>query len=155
MKINNIFTSIAKSKYGQKVYKYILDPKKDKFWNETMPLIETSVASLCYIGATAVQKDIDSDSKKAMQWQNVLSWAFSLMLSRPLNRKVTKFGEQIIKNLKPELMKDGHKVLDGIKVGLPILNVTLINRFLLPTIFVPISSVIRNKIKEKKLDINA
>lgn len=145
----NPFTSIAKSKWGQKIYKNILDPSKDKFWNNTMPLIETSVASLCYIGATAVQKNIDDKSKKAMQWQNVLSWVFSLAISAKLNKSVTKFGEKIIKGLKPELMTDAHKVINGIQVGLPIAVVTLINRFALPTVFVPISSVIRDKLDIK------
>ena len=144
MKIDNIFTKIAKSKYGQKIYKKMLDPKKDGFWNNTMPLIETSVASLCYIGATAVQPKIDDKSKKALQIQNVLSWVASLVLSGALNRGVNNVGNGIIKHLKPELMNDGHKIINAIQVGLPILSVTLINRFLLPTLFVPMSSKIRD-----------
>lgn len=144
MKIDNIFTKIAKSKYGQKIYKKMLNPKKDGFWNNTMPLIETSVASLCYIGATAVQPKIDDKSKKALQIQNVLSWIASLVLSGALNRGVNKAGNGIIKHLKPELMNDGHKIINAIQVGLPILSVTLINRFLLPTLFVPMSSKIRD-----------
>ena len=144
MRIDNIFTKIARSKYGQKIYKKMLDPKKDGFWNNTMPLIETSVASLCYIGATAVQPKIDDKSKKALQIQNVLSWVFSLLLSGALNRGVNKAGKGIIKHLKPELMEDGHKVINAIEVGLPILSVTLINRFALPTLFVPMSSKIRD-----------
>jgi hypothetical protein len=156
--IGNFFSRIAKSKLGQKIYKNILDPKKDTFWNNTMPLIETSVASLCYIGATAVQKNIDDKSKKAMQWQNVLSWAFSLVIAGSLNKGVTKVSKGIIKHLKPELMADAHKVTNGIQVGLPIAVVTLINRFILPTAFVPISSIIRDTVdkrENKKLDIKA
>lgn len=149
MKIDNIFTRIAKSKYGQKIYKKMLDPKKDGFWNNTMPLIETSVASACYIGATAIQTNIDDKSKKALQIQNVLSWVFSLLLSGALNRGVNKAGKGIIKHLKPELMEDGHKVINAIEVGLPILSVTLINRFALPTLFVPMSSKIRDYNKKK------
>lgn len=150
----NIFTRIARSKWGQRVYENILDPKKDKFWNNTMPLIETSVASCCYIGATAVQKNIDDKSKKAMQWQNVLSWGVSLLIAGALNRNVTKAGEGIIKHLNPDLIKDAHKVVNGLQVGLPIAVVTLINRFALPTLFVPLSSKIRDGIdKVKSIDI--
>lgn len=145
----NPFTTIAKSKVGQKVYKSALDPSKDKFWNNTMPLIETSFASSAYIIATQSQKDIDDKSKKAMQWQNVLSWVFSIGISARLNKSVTKFGEQLVKHLKPEVIPDSHKVINGIKVGLPIAVVTLINRFVLPTVFVPISSVIRDKLDYK------
>lgn len=156
--IGNFFSKIAKSKIGQKVYKKILDPSKDTFWNNTMPLIETSVASLCYIGATAIQKNIDDKSKKAMQWQNVLSWGASLILAGSLNKGITKASKGIIKHLKPELMNDSHKIINGIQVGLPIAVVTLINRFILPTAFVPISSVIRDTVdkrENKKLDIKA
>lgn len=155
MKIPNIFTKIAKSEWGQKVYKKALDPKNDGFWNSTMPLLETSCASICYIGATAMQKNIDDKSKKAMQIQNLLSWGFSLLIAGSLNRGVRNFGKSIIKNLRPELMEDGHKVVNAIEVGLPIISITLINRFLLPTIFVPLSSKIRDFVDrrgEKKLD---
>lgn len=148
-KINNIFTSIAKSNLGQKVYKNMLDPKKDKFWNNTIPLVETTTASICYIGATAVQKNIDDKSKKALQWQNVLSWGVSMVLGSKLNKKASKMGEKIIGGLKPELVPDMKKVVNGLQVGLPIATVTLINRFALPTLFVPISSIIRDKLDFK------
>lgn len=155
MKINNIFTRIASSKLGQKVYKKILDPSKDNFWNNTMPLIETSVASTCYIVATQIQPKIDKKSKQAMQIQNILSWIFSVVLASVLNKGVNKCGKEIVKNLKPELMQDAHKIINGIEVGLPILSVTLINRFALPTLFVPISSKIRDFVDKNKLDIKA
>lgn len=145
----NPFTTIAKSKVGQRVYKSILDPSKDTFWNNTTPLLETTAASACYIISTQVQKDIDDKSKKAMQWQNVLSWVFSIGISAKLNKSVTKFGEQLVKHLKPDIIPDSHKVINGIKVGLPIAVVTLINRFILPTVFVPVSSVIRDKLDTK------
>ena len=145
----NPFTTIAKSKVGQRVYKKILDPSKDTFWNNTTPLLETTAASACYIISTQVQKDIDDKSKKAMQWQNILSWIFSIGISAKLNKSVTKFGEQLVKHLKPEIIPDSHKVINGIKVGLPIVVVTLINRFVLPTVFVPVSSIIRDKLDHK------
>ena len=145
----NPFTTIAKSKVGQKIYQSVLDPSKDKFWNNTLPILETSASSICYIAATQVQKNIDDKSKKAMQWQNILSWVFSIGISAKLNKSVTKLGEQLVKHLKPEVIPDSHKVTNGIKVGLPIAVVTLINRFILPTVFVPISSVIRDKLDYK------
>ena len=54
-------------------------------------------------------------------------------------------------------MNDGHKVINGIKVGLPIAMSLLVSRFLVATALVPISSVIREGVKKhkenKKLDI--
>ena len=156
MKIGNIFTKIAKSETGQKIYKKVLDPKHDKFLDNTLPIIESGVVSSFYIISTAAQKKIDDDSRKALQIQNLLSLAFSVGLAIPLNKKVGKVGEKIIKNLKPEIMEDGHKVVDGIKVGLPILNSILISRFLVATALVPASSKIRDAVKkDKKLDYKA
>lgn len=156
MKIDNVFTRLAKTKIGQKVYKKVLDPKHEKFLDNTLPIIESGVISGFYIASTAVQKKIDDDSRKALQIQNVLSLLFSVGLAIPLNKKVGKIGDKIVKNLKPEIMEDGHKVVDGIKVGLPILNSILISRFLVATALVPASSKIRDSVKkEHKLDVTA
>lgn len=156
MKVGNIFTKIAKSKMGQKIYKEVLDPKHDKFLDNTLPIIESGVISGFYMASTAMQKKIDDDSRKALQIQNVLSLLFSVGLAIPLNKKVGKMGEKIVKNLKPEIMEDGHKVVDGVKVGLPILNSILISRFLVATALVPASSKIRDAVKkDKKIDYKA
>ena len=156
MRVGNIFTKLAKTQAGQRVYKEVLDPKHQKFLDNTLPIIESGVVSSFYIASTAMQKKIDSDSRKALQIQNVLSLAFSVGLAIPLNKKVGKIGDKIIQNLKPELMKDGHKVVDGIKVGLPILSSILISRFLVATALVPASSKIRDAVKkDKKLDYKA
>lgn len=156
MRIDNVFTRLAKTKTGQKIYKEVLDPKHEKFLDNTLPIIESGVISGFYIASTAVQKKIDDDSRKALQIQNVLSLLFSVGLAIPLNKKVGKIGEKIVKNLKPEIMEDGHKVVDGIKVGLPILNSILISRFLVATALVPASSKIRDSVKkEHKLDVKA
>lgn len=155
MKVGNIFTKIAKSNLGQKIYKNVLDPKNDKFLDNTLPIIESAVVSSFYIASTAMQKKIDSDSKKAMQIQNVLSLLFSVGIAIPLNKRVGKFGDKVIQHLKPELMQDGHKVVDGIKVGLPILNSIVISRFIVAVGLVPLSSKIREFVKgrsQKKLD---
>lgn len=156
MKVGNIFTKIAKSETGQKIYKEVLDPKHEKFLDNTLPIIESGVISGFYMASTAVQKKIDDDSRKALQIQNVLSLLFSVGLAIPLNKKVGKMGEKIVKNLKPEIMEDGHKVIDGVKVGLPILNSILISRFLVATALVPASSKIRDAVKrDKKIDYKA
>ena len=148
MRVENIFTKFAKTKVGQKIYKEVLDPKHEKFLDNTLPIIESGVISGFYIASTAMQKKIDDDSRKALQIQNVLSLAFSVGMAIPLNKRVGKFGDKIIKHLKPELMEDGHKVVDGIKVGLPILNSIVISRFLVAVGLVPLSSKIRDDIKE-------
>ena len=149
MKVGNIFTRIAQTKVAQKFYKKLLDPKNDKFLDNTLPIIESGVVSSFYIISTAMQKKIDEDSRKAMQIQNVLSLLFSVGMAIPLNRKVGEIGSKIIKHLKPSLMEDGHKVVDGIKVGLPILSSIVISRFIVAVGLVPLSSKIREAVKSR------
>ena len=150
MKIGNIFTKIAQTKTAQSIYKKVLNPKHAKFWDNTLPIIESGVVSSFYIISTAMQKKIDDDSRKAMQIQNVLSLLFSVGMAIPLNKKVGELGTKIVKHLKPELMADGHKVIDGIKVGLPILSSIVISRFIVAVGLVPLSSKIREFIKRGK-----
>ena len=150
MRVDNIFTSIAKSKGGQKFYKKVLDPKNAKMMDRILPVCETIVTSSFYVAATAMQPKIDKESKEAMQIQNILSLLFSVGLSIPLNKKVSQFGEKIIENLKPELIPNANKVMDGIRVGLPILNSIVISRFIVAVGLVPLSSKIRNEIQKRK-----
>lgn len=160
MKIGNFFTRLANSEWGKKFYKTVLDPGKEKWMDRNLPIIESATISSFYILSTAVQPKIDKDSKTALQIQNILSFVASVGLSIPLNKGISKFGDKIIKHLKPELMEDGHKVVDGIKVGLPIVNSLLVSRFLVATALVPLSSVIRDTVKnnkgaKNKLDVKA
>lgn len=91
-----------------------------------------------------------------MQIQNVLGMLLSVGATIPLNKKVGKFGDKIIWNLRPDLRKDGYKVVDGVKVGLPILNSIMVSRFLVAIGFVPWSSKIRGSVKKgKELDVVA
>lgn len=148
--LSNIFTNIASSKVGQKFFTNVLNPKNDAFWNQTLPIIETSAATVAYIINTQVQKDIDEKSKKALQIQNILSWVISLGISMPLNKKLGKVTNDISKNLKPELIKDFEKVRQGLGTFAPLTLVTVLNRAIIPSVLVPISSVIRDKHDQKK-----
>jgi hypothetical protein len=158
-KLNNIFTTFAKSSAGKKFYKNILTPSKDTFLNNHLPIIESAVVTAFYCTSTAVQKDIPPENRKSIQIQNVLSFIISAATAMPLNKMATKFGEQVIKSLKPEVIPDVHKCIDGIKVGLPMVTTLLISRFAVAVGLVPLSTVIRNKIDKtaqmsKKSELN-
>lgn len=146
----NAFTKIASSKQGQQLYNKILNPKYDSFWNQTMPIVETSVATVAYILNTNAQKNIDKKSKKAIQIQNILSWVVSLGISIPLNKQLDKFTKSVERGLNPALVKDFHKVSQGLNIIAPLVSVTLLNRAILPSVLVPVSSVIRDKYESKK-----
>lgn len=158
-KISEMMAKFAKSKTGQKAYKYILKPDKETFLNNTLPLIESAVCTGSYIYATASNKKIPDEQKPILQWQNVLNGVIGIAVSGRMNKWISKKGSQIIKGLKPELIKDFDNVVTGVKVGLPILMTSLIMRFGVSYATVPMSeaakkidSVFRPK---KKLDVDA
>lgn len=159
MKVPSIHETIAKmaqSKLGQKAYKYILSPDKETFLNNTLPLIESAVCTGSYVYATASNKDIPKEQKPILQWQNVLNGVIGIAVSKRLNKWVSKKGQEVIKGLKPELVKDFDNVVTGVKVGLPILMTSLVMRFGVSYLTVPISSVAKKLDnlfkKDKKLD---
>lgn len=149
--VSDLFAKMASSKTGQKIYKKLLNPKNDAFWDETLPIVESTVATTAYIiNAELGAKDVDRKSKNAIQIQNVLSWVISVAISIPMNKKINKFTKAIEKQLKPELMEDFHKVSKGLAIAGPLLAVTVLNRALIPSVLVPISSIIRDKHEQHK-----
>lgn len=149
MKINNIFTRFAKSNLGKKIYRNVLHPNREQFLNNHLPIIESAVVTGFYMFSTQVQKDIPKENKKSIQIQNVLSFLVSAGTAIPLNKQATKLGKGIIKHLKPELIKDGHKVVEAIEIGMPMLTTLLISRFLVAVGLVPLSTKIRNMFNSK------
>ena len=144
--ISKVMAKIAKSEAGQKAYKYILNPNKETFVNNTLPLIESAVCTGSYIYATASNKKIPEENKPILQWQNVLNGVIGIAVSGAMNKWVSKKGEQIVKGLKPELIKDFEGVVAGVKIGLPILMTSLVMRFGVSYATVPMS------VMAKKLD---
>lgn len=149
-----LIQKIALSKWGQKFYKYATDPKNEKFFATTLPSLETVVATSCYVWATARQKDIDEDRRALLQWQNVGSGVVGFCLGSWLNRKSYNYVEKIIPKIKPELIPDVHKVVTGLRVGIPALVTMLLMRCVAPSVTAYLSGkaeeVRRAKRDEKK-----
>lgn len=154
MKISKILANIANSKPGQKFYKWACDPNKEKFFNNTLPQVETVLSTACYVWSTARQKDIDKERKQLLQIQNVGSGVAGLVIASAANRKVSKFGEELIKELDPKKIdpKSIRKISTGIRVASPILITGFIMRFALPTILAGFSGKIMDKVREKKTE---
>lgn len=152
--VSDLLTRMAKSKTGQKVYKTLLNPDKETFLNNTLPLIESAVCTGSYCYATAHDKKIPEAQKPALQWQNILNGAIGIAVSGRMNKWVSKQGAKVIKDLKPELVKNFDEVVNGVRVGLPILMTSLIMRWGVSTLSVPVSEKIK-KLGSKKVDIQA
>lgn len=152
MKISKIFEAIAKSKAGQKFYKWCASPGKDKFLNNTLPTLETAFSTGCYIWSTAKQKNIDDDRRRLLQYQNVLSGGVGMILGTAANRWVSKQSEAIIKDLDPKVLdpKAIRKVSTGLRVGLPIAATSLLMRWVIPTIIAGVSGKLMDREREKR-----
>jgi hypothetical protein len=148
----------ANSKLGLKLYKWASSEKGQQWLYNSLPTLETVVATSCYVYATERQKGLNRREKNVLQWQNVLPAVIGMIIGTYLNRKVFNFGEAIIKHLKPELVPDAHKIMGGIRVATPICTTALLMRWALPVATAFVSGEIeefKSKRKEKKLDIKA
>lgn len=160
MKVSRIFEAFAKTKAGQKIYKWCADGNHDKFLNQTLPQAETVLSTCCYVYSTAKQKNIDEDRKNLLQIQNVGSGLIGLVLAGAANRWVGKQGEAIIKDLDTTKIdpKSIRQMSTGIRVILPIATTALVMRFILPSILAGFSGKMMDKVREyreRKVDIKA
>lgn len=150
MKIRSIENIFLNKKF-QEFYKKCTLPKSEKFINSYLPVCESALCTGAYVFATARDKGINKERKPILQWQNVLSGIFGMTLSAGLNKRVGKMSSKIEKGLNPELIKDFNKVRNGLFVGLPIMSTTIIMRFFMPLISVPLSDVANYIVNKKKL----
>lgn len=158
MKVSKIFENIAKSKTGQKFYKWACEPKSEKFLNTNLPQIETVLSTACYVWSTAKQKNIEKEQKDLLQIQNIGSGVIGLAIGGAANRWIGKKTEEIIKDLDPKKLdpKAIRKISTGLRVFAPICSTAIVMRFLLPSILAGVSGKMMDKKREQqKLDIKA
>ena len=152
MRVSRILEKVAKSKQGQKFYKWCSEPGKDKFLNNTLPQVETVLSTCCYVWSTAKQKNIDKDRKQLLQIQNVGSGIIGLGLSSAANKWIGNQTESIIKDLDTTKLdpKTLRKVSTGLRVISPILTTALVMRLFIPTMLACFSGKVMDKVREKR-----
>ena len=161
MKVSSIFESIAKTKTGQKFYKWCASPGKDKFLNNTLPTVETVVSTGMYCYSTAKQKKIDKDRRKLLQYQNVLSGLAGVVLGTVANRWISNQTESIVKDLDPKKLdpKVLRKVSTGLRIMAPLMTTAILMRLIIPTVIAGVSGKIMDKERaaraQNKLDTKA
>lgn len=157
MKVNPL-KSFFESKTMQNFYKKACDPKRDAFFNNTLPTLETAVSTAFYCFATEKQKDIPREQKNVLQWQNVLSGVAGMAIGSVANRKVTKFANKLVPLIDKEHVEDVHKVVAGTKVVLPLIATALLMRLVMPVVVAQASTMIedhRRAKKNQKIDVKA
>ena len=155
MKVNPI-KAFFESKPVQNFYKKVCDPKRTDFFNEKLPLIETAFATACYVHSTNKRKEIPSEQRRVLQYQNILGGVAGIALGGYLNKKVTKFANKLAPKVDKNIV-DIHKVEAGIRIFLPLAVVSCIMRLALPVITAQMSTMMedRNRAKKNKLDVKA
>ena len=155
MKVNPL-KWFFETKAVQKFYKRACDPKNAGFYNNTLPTLESLASGAMYVYMTEKQKDIPREQKNVLQYQNVLGTIGGMALGSYLNRKVTKFADQLAPKIDKDIV-DVHKVKSGICVGLPILATAVVMRFLVPIATAQVSTMIDDyrRAKKNKLDVKA
>lgn len=152
MKVNPL-KWFFESKPVQKFYKKACDPKNAGFFNNTLPTLETLASTACYVVATERRKDIPREQKNVLQWQNVLSGVAGMAVGSYMNRKVSKFANELAPKIDKKIC-DVHKVEAGLKVGLPLLATALIMRFVMPIVTTQASTMIEDYRRAKKAKLN-
>lgn len=155
MKVNPI-KAFFESKPVQNFYKKVCDPKHADFFNEKLPLIEIALATACYVHSTNRRKEIPPEQRRVLQYQNILGGVAGIALGGYLNKKVTKFANELAPKVDKNIV-DIHKVESGIRIFLPLAVVSCIMRLAIPVLTAQMSTMIedRNRAKKNKLDIKA
>ena len=160
MKISKIFEAFAKSKAGQKFYKWAASPGKDRFLNNTLPQVETVLATSCYVWSTAKQKNIEKEQKDLLQIQNIGSGVVGIAVGTAANKWISNQTDAIVKDLDPKKLdpKSLRKVSTGLRVIAPILTTAILMRCIIPTALAAMSGKMMDKkreVQEQKLDVKA
>lgn len=152
MKVSRILESFAKTKVGQKIYKWCGDGNHDRFLNNTLPQIETILSTSCYVWSTAKQKNIDSDRKQLLQIQNIGSGLVGLALGTAANHWVSNQTDKIVKDLDVKKLdpKALRKVSTGLRVGLPLITTAIIMRMFIPVCLAGFSGKVMDKVRENR-----
>lgn len=150
MAINPV-QSFATSKTGQRFYKWLCDPKKERFFNCTLPTVESAIATAAYIASTEAQSNIPREQKNLLNWQTILSGAIGMTIGSALNKRVTKFADKVIPKINKNI-EDVHKIKTGLAIALPLAATALVMRFVMPVVTAQASAIIEERRRKASLN---
>jgi len=149
-----MINKIALFKPIQNFIKKTKSPEFYKRLNNTLPLIESSFATICYSGAIWQNKTIEEDRKMPLQWQNLICGSTGILASKKINDIITIHQEKLIKELNNYNIPKINNIIKGIKILLPLVITSFMLRFLIPIISTPISTFIELKRNKGKNNAN-
>ena len=145
-------TKFAKSGVGTNLYKWGTSEKGKKWLCESLPLIETGIATATRVYATEKQK-LNRREKNILQAGHIVPAIFGIGIGSLLNKKVYDFGSKVGDYLDPKKVGDVKKVKGAIQVLGPICTTAFLMRFALPVITAVVSGEVAEKRAKKKLDV--
>lgn len=138
-----IINRLAKSSLVQRfISKTQNKPEFYKKVNNSLPILETSVATLCYSIAIQNNSKIEKDRKPALHYQNWICGGAGILFGSAINKFINKYKNEICTNLE----KNGknidklHNVIKGVQVALPLIIFSTLLRYIIPVISTPIST---------------
>lgn len=145
MKINSISPVI------QKIAKRMSQNEKlrNNINNNILPIGETLIATGAYSFFIQNNDKLEKERKPALQYQNVMCGLAGVLIATKVNSFTQKHQEKIIEILnKNNTIHRPDKLINGLKIAMPVVIFTSVVRYLIPVIATPISSKI-NEIKEQ------
>lgn len=150
MIINKLSNSLEKWAYNVSTNK----KQYDKINNIIFPIGESLFAGSMYSYFIDKNKNIEKERKPALQYQNIICTLGGIFLSNTINKSIQKHQEGIVESLKEMNLSNGEKLINGLRIAMPIIIFTSIIRFFIPVISTPISSKITEIQKREKNKIN-
>ena len=121
---------------------------RNRINNKFLPIGETAIAPGAYSFFIEHNDKLEKERKPALQYQNIICGLAGILVASKVNDIIYKHQEKIIEVLKNN--KNIHrpdKIINGLKIAMPVVIFTSVVRFLIPVIATPISSKI-NEIKK-------
>ena len=125
---------------------------RNRINNKILPIGETIIATGAYSFFIEHNDRLEKERKPALQYQNIICGLTGILVASKVNDIIQTHQEKIIKVLKKN--KNIHrpdKIINGLKIAMPVVIFTSVVRFLIPVLATPISSKI-NEIKKYMFD---
>lgn len=144
----------ANSNVGENLYRWGSTSKGKQFLCQSLPLIDTALATASRVYATEKQ-DLSRREKNVLQAGHIVPAIFGIGIGSVLNRKVYSLADKVAEKLDPKKVKDIPKIRGALRVGLPLLSTALLMRLVLPVATSFVSGEIEERRAKKKLNLKA
>jgi uncharacterized membrane protein len=141
---------IGKIKFIQNFMEKAKDKKFYENLNHTLPIIESAYTTVAYVGATQFNNKIPKERKKPLIWQSLIGGVVGLIASKKLDDFTKKHNQKLCVELEKLNLPKGKNIVQGARVLMPLIVTTLIMRYAVSVLSVPLST----KITERQNKLN-